>query len=82
MFSTEQQRTGTLELKKESVNIDHQFFLSQELLQKRPKFKFFNFCYKFLLDITFVGLCLKNTFDLEKQQKFSFCWKRKKKFFF
>ena len=53
-FSTEQQWTGTLELKKEGVNIGHQLFcLNQELLQKRPKFKFFNFCYKFLLGILF-----------------------------
>ena len=44
MLSTEQQWTGTLEIKKEGVNIDHQLFcLSQELLQKRPKLRFFNF---------------------------------------
>ena len=66
MLSTEQQRTGTSELKKESVNIGYQLFcLSQELLQKRPKFRFLNFCCKFLLCIIFGGLCLKNAFDLE-----------------
>ena len=54
MFSTEQQWTATLELKTEGVNIGHQFFcLSQELLQKIPKFRFFNFCFKFLLGIIF-----------------------------
>ena len=46
--------TATLELKKEGVNIGHQLFcLSQELLQKRPKFRFFTF--KFLLGIIFGG---------------------------
>ena len=69
MFSTEQQWTGTLELKKEGVNIGHQFCLSQELLQKRPKFKFFNFCYTFLLDIIFGELCSKAAFNIEKARK-------------
>ena len=71
-FSTKQQWTGTLELRKEGVNIGHQLFcLSQELLQKRPKFRFCNFCYnyKFLVDIIFGGLCLKNAFDLKKVTK-------------
>ena len=52
--------TGTLELQKEGVNIGHQLFcLSQELLQKRPKFKFLNFCYKFLLGIIFREVMFK-----------------------
>ena len=69
-LSTEQQWTATLELKKEGVNIGHQLFcLSQELLQKRPKFRFFNFYYKFLLGIIFRGLCLKNAFDQKKSNK-------------
>ena len=62
--------TATLELKKEGVNIGHQLFcLSQELLQKIPKFRFLNFCYKILLGIIFGGLCLKNAFDQEKATK-------------
>ena len=54
----------------EGVNIGHQLFcLSQELLQKRPKLRFFNFCNRLLLGIIFGGLCLKNAFDLEKVTK-------------
>ena len=70
MFSTEQQWTATLELKKGGVNIGHQLFcLSKELLQKSPKLRFFNFCYKFLLGIIFGCLSLKEPFDHEKATK-------------
>ena len=73
-----------MELKKEGVNTGHQLScLSQELFQKRPKFRFLNFCCKFLLGIIFGGLGLKNAFDQEKEKKKkSFCWKRKKGNFF
>ena len=48
------------------------------------KFRFLNFCCKFLLGIIFGGLGLKNAFDQEKakKKKKSFCWKRKKGNFF
>ena len=66
-----------MELKKEGVNTGHQLScLSQELFQKRPKFRFLNFCCKFLLGIIFGGLGLKNAFDQEKEKK-----KKKKKVF-
>ena len=56
MFSTEQQWTGTLEIKKEGVNIDHQLFcLSQELPQKRPKLRFLVFVRSFF-KISFSGV--------------------------
>ena len=72
-----------MELKKEGVNIGHQLFcLSQELLQKRPKFRFLNFCYKFLLGIIFGGLCLKNAFDLEKATKIYLLSEKKENNFF
>ena len=77
------QWTGTLEIKKEDVNIGHQLFcLSQELLQKRPKFRFFNFCYKFPLGIIFGGYHffkhnLKNIFDQEKATKIQFLSEKK-----
>ena len=59
-----------MELKKEGVNTGHQLScLSQELFQKRPKFRFLNFCCKFLLGIIFGGLGLKNAFDQEKAKK-------------
>ena len=57
--------------------------LSEELLQKRQKFRSFNFFY---IKVSFLhhfwGLCLKNAVDQEKQQKYSFCWKRMKIIFF
>ena len=68
---------------KKGVNIGHQLFcLGQELLQKRPKFRFFSFCYKFQLGITFGGVAFKeclwprknntNLAFVERERKYSF----------
>ena len=83
MFSTEQQWTATLELKKAVINIGHQLFcLRQKILQKDQSSDFLIFCYKFPWGIIFGGLCLKNAFDQEKAKKYiSFVGKERKEIF-
>ena len=57
-FSTEQLRTATSELKKEGVNIGHQW-LESGITSEEPKFRFFkkkqgvSFGFKFLLEPPF-----------------------------
>ena len=82
-FSTEQQWTGTLELKKEGVNIGHQLFcLSQELLQKRPKFRFFNFCLKVSVRYHFWGVMFKERLWPRKSNKNITFVEKERKYFF
>ena len=69
--------------KKEGVNIGHQlFFLSQELLQKRPKFRFFKFLLKVSFRHHFQGLMFKERPWPRKSNKNVAFVGKEKKFFF